>query len=75
MLYSYGYDIVVAVSTSLLKDVPTPTDQMPFLVVSHTQCPGPTGAPLFPATANREKEQRDLATGRRVGGRGEGRGR
>ncbi|MEQ2179577.1 hypothetical protein GOODEAATRI_026599 [Goodea atripinnis] len=31
-----GYDRVVAVSTSLLQDVPTPTDQVPFLVVPHT---------------------------------------
>lgn len=42
-----GYDRVVAVSTSLLQDVPTPTDQVPFLVVPHTQCPRPAVAPLF----------------------------
>lgn len=42
-----GYDRVVAVSTSLLQDVPTPTDQVPFLVVPHTQCPCPAVAPLF----------------------------
>lgn len=42
-----GYDRVMAVSTSLLQDVPTPTDQVPFLVVPHTQCPRPAVAPLF----------------------------
>ena len=42
-----GYDRVVAVSTSLLQDVPTPTDQVPFLVVPHTQCSCPAVAPLF----------------------------
>lgn len=47
MLYSYGYDRVVAMSTSLLQDVPTPTDQVPFFVVSHAQRPAPAGAPLF----------------------------
>ena len=44
-----GYDRVVAVSTSLLQDVPTPTDQVPFLVVPHTQCPRPAAAPLLSA--------------------------
>lgn len=42
-----GYDRVVAVSTSLLQDVPTPTDQVPFLVVPHTQCTRPAVAPLY----------------------------
>lgn len=42
-----GYDRVVAVSTSLLQDVTSPTDQVPFLVVPHTQCPRPAVAPLF----------------------------
>lgn len=42
-----GYDRVVAVSTSFLQDVTSPTDQVPFLVVPHTQCPRPAVAPLF----------------------------
>ena len=42
-----GYDRVVAVSTSLLQDVPRPTDQVPFLVVPHsTRSPRPAVAPL-----------------------------
>lgn len=60
-----GYDRVVAVSTSLLQDVPTPTDQVPFLVVPHTQCPRPAVAPLF-SHPNRHQQ----ITTRPKGGRG-----
>lgn len=59
-----GYDRVVAVSTSLLQDVPTPTDQVPFLVVPHTQCPRPAVAPLFAApTASAGHDTTDRGTG------------
>lgn len=51
-------------STSLLQDVPTPTDQVPFLVVPHTQCPRPADAPLFSAP-NRHQQATTRPTGDR----------
>lgn len=64
-----GYDRVVAVSTSLLQDVPTPTDQVPFLVVPHTQCPRPTVAPLF-SHPNHHQHQQQVTTRPEGTGRG-----
>ncbi len=37
----------MAVCTSLLQDVATPTDQVTLLVVLHTQCPRPAVTPLL----------------------------
>lgn len=62
-----GYDRVVAVSTSLLQDVPTPTDQVPFLVVPHTQCPRPAVAPLF-SHPNRHQQVTTRPEGQGVSG-------
>lgn len=64
-----GYDRVVAVSTSLLQDVPTPTDQVPFLVVPHTQCPRPAVAPLF---SHPQRHQQVTTTRGNMGGEFQG---
>lgn len=62
-----GYDRVVAVSTSLLQDVTSPTDQVPFLVVPHTQCPRPAVAPLF-SHPNRHQHVTTTGGNREVSG-------
>lgn len=63
----------MAVCTSLLQDVATPTDQVTLLVVPHTQCPCPAVTPLLRPRPG--SQVRDHATTAEGGGEVGGAGR